>query len=78
MLRPVDDRAFRPSGRFLVLAMLPIFPWGQLVISESSARAHVQRILTKLRLCGRVQAVVFAYQLGLVTDLDWPDGLQMT
>lgn len=70
MLRPVDDRSFRPSGCFLVIAMLLILPWGQLVISECTARAHVQRILTKLQLCGQVQAVVFAYQLGLVTDLD--------
>ncbi len=37
-----------------------------LVISPATARTHVSRILTKLGLRGRVQAVVLAYETGLV------------
>jgi DNA-binding CsgD family transcriptional regulator len=38
-----------------------------LVISDLTAKTHVSRILTKLDLAGRVHAVVFAYETGLVT-----------
>jgi DNA-binding NarL/FixJ family response regulator len=37
-----------------------------LMISETTAKTHVARILAKLRLRDRVQAVVFAYEHGLV------------
>jgi DNA-binding NarL/FixJ family response regulator len=37
-----------------------------LVISETTAKTHVARILAKLRLRDRVQAVVFAYEHGIV------------
>ena len=37
-----------------------------LVISETTAKTHVARILAKLRLRDRVQIVVFAYQHGLI------------
>jgi DNA-binding NarL/FixJ family response regulator len=39
----------------------------QLVISEATAKTHVARILQKLGLPDRVQAVIYAYESGLVS-----------
>jgi DNA-binding NarL/FixJ family response regulator len=38
----------------------------ELVISEATAKTHVARILQKLALRDRVQAVIFAYESGVV------------
>jgi DNA-binding NarL/FixJ family response regulator len=39
----------------------------RLVISEATAKTHVARILQKLNLRDRVQAVIYAYESGLIT-----------
>ena len=38
----------------------------ELVISEATTKTHVARILQKLALRDRVQAVIFAYESGVI------------
>ena len=42
-------------------------PDEQLVISEATAKTHVAHILQKLDLRDRVQAVILAYETGVIT-----------
>ncbi len=43
---------------------------GELVLGEATVKTHVARVLMKLGLRNRVQAVIYAYESGLVS----PDG----
>jgi DNA-binding NarL/FixJ family response regulator len=38
----------------------------QLILGETTVKTHVTRVLSKLELRDRVQAVVFAYETGLI------------
>ena len=47
---------------------------GELVISRGTAKTHVARVLAKLGLRDRIQAVIFAYESGLVKPGSGPIG----
>ena len=67
-LSPREAEVFRLLARGLTNHEIA----GQLVLGENTIKTHVARILTKLHLRDRVQAVVLAYETGVVT----PTGLR--
>jgi DNA-binding NarL/FixJ family response regulator len=46
----------------------------ELVLGENTIKTHVSRIFAKLKLRDRAQAVVFAYEAGLVVPVPHPKG----
>jgi DNA-binding NarL/FixJ family response regulator len=74
-IRPVDEPAADSALTPRELEVLRLIADGQsnseiaatLVISQETVKTYVSRILTKLDLRDRVQAVVYAYRRGLAT-----------
>jgi DNA-binding NarL/FixJ family response regulator len=62
-LSPREAEVFRLLARGLTNQEIA----DQLIVGENTVKTHVARILTKLSLRDRVQAVVLAYETGIIT-----------
>ena len=60
--------------RLMALGQTPREISERLVISPKTVSSHLQRVLTKLAVHSRLQAVVLAYELGIVSPGDGPMG----
>jgi DNA-binding NarL/FixJ family response regulator len=64
-LTPRETEALRLVGNGLTNAQIA----ERLVLSEATVKTHVKRLMSKLRLASRAQAVVLAYESGLVVPV---------